>query len=106
TVPRPGDAILVRIFHRPRESTRAGPARQAGDDLSQVAASAGRANARHRLRLGRTDLLCGAEVRRASAWRDAFTDAARFRQGEDTPAGAGRAGPSRAPRLCDAEWQI
>ena len=64
-VPRSPDAILLRLLHRLEQLAGAGPAGQAGDDLPQAPPAAGRAIARHRLRLGRTDLPRGPEVRRA-----------------------------------------
>ena len=63
-LPRSGDGLLLRLLHRLEQRRRAGAARQAGDDLPQAAPEAGRTLPRHRLRLGRSHLPRGEELRR------------------------------------------
>ena len=79
---RPRDGLLLRLLHGLVQHGRTGAARQARNDLPEIALKARRQDARHRLGLGRPRLSRGAELRRQGARLHVVGGTARLRARE------------------------
>ena len=65
---------------RPSRYARSGAGAEARSHLPQAAAAAGDESSRYRLRLGRADLVGGAELRRQGHWHHAVAEPVRLRE--------------------------